>query len=88
MQQPIVLISIAVGIIVLFLLFGTALKPFRFIGSLVVKLLIGGLLLFFLNILGTSIGLHIPINAITTVITGILGLPGLAALVVIKLFMV
>lgn len=88
MQNPIVLISIAVGIVMLVLLFGTAIKPFRFMGRLVVKLLIGGLLLFFLNIFGTSFGLHVPINAMTTVVTGILGLPGLAALVIIKLFMI
>lgn len=88
LHNPIILISIVVAVIMLFLLFGAALKPFRFVGRLVVKLIIGGLLLFFLNIFGTSFGLHVPINAITTVVAGILGIPGIAALVLIKVFMV
>jgi inhibitor of the pro-sigma K processing machinery len=85
--DPIIIISVVVGLIVFLLLFGTALKPVRFAGRLAVKLLVGGLLLFFLNILGTNFGLHVPINAITTVVAGLLGIPGIAALAVIKTFL-
>lgn len=83
-----VILSIAVGLIVLLLLFGATFKPFRFVGKLAVKFIIGGILLFFLNTIGTNFGLHIPINASTTVVAGILGIPGIAALVVIKMFIV
>jgi inhibitor of the pro-sigma K processing machinery len=85
--DPVIIISVGVGLIVFLLLFGTALKPVRFAGRLVVKLLVGALLLFFLNILGTNFGLHVPINAITTVVAGLLGIPGIAALAIIKSFM-
>ena len=87
-MNSVVVISVAAGLILLLLLFGTSIKPVRFVGKLVVKILIGGILLFFLNTLGTSFDIHVPINAITTVVAGILGIPGIAALVVIKMFIV
>ncbi|MCD2456874.1 sigma-K factor-processing regulator BofA, partial [Staphylococcus aureus] len=35
-----------------------------------------------------SLGIHVPINLVTTAISGILGIPGIAALVVIKQFII
>jgi len=85
--DPVIIISVVVGLVVFLLLFGTALKPIRVAGRLAVKLLVGALLLFFLNIIGTNFGLHVPINAITTVVAGVLGIPGIAALAIIKSFL-
>lgn len=82
-MEPIVVIGILSGLIVLFLLVGAPLKPLRFVGQGVVKLLIGALLLFFLNIIGNQFGIHIPINLATSAVSGFLGIPGLFALVVI-----
>ncbi|MCY9295205.1 sigma-K factor-processing regulator BofA, partial [Bacillus spizizenii] len=42
------------------------------------------LLLVCVNMFGGSLGIHVPINLVTTAISGILGIPGIAALVVIK----
>jgi inhibitor of the pro-sigma K processing machinery len=50
-----------------------------------VKVVIGALFLFFINAFGTSMGLHIPINLTTAGISGLLGLPGVAALIIIKM---
>lgn len=87
-MNSVIIISVVVGLIVFLLLFGTALKPIRFAGRLAVKLLVGGLLLFLLNILGTNFGLHVPINAITTVVAALLGIPGIAALAIIESFLI
>jgi inhibitor of the pro-sigma K processing machinery len=73
-------------LILLLLSIGTPFKPVRFIGQGVIKVLIGALLLFFLNVLGNQIGLHVPINFITSAISGLLGLPGLFALVAIQMW--
>jgi inhibitor of the pro-sigma K processing machinery len=82
--EPIVVVSI-IGVLILLLLFiGTPLKPIRFLGQGVIKILIGALLLFFLNAVGNQFGLHIPINLITSSVSGLLGIPGLCALVVIQ----
>ncbi|MFD2442609.1 pro-sigmaK processing inhibitor BofA family protein [Bacillus sp. CGMCC 1.16607] len=83
-MEPIIIISIIGGLILLLLLVGTPLKPIRFIGQGIIKVLIGALLLFFLNAFGNQIGLHVPINFITSAISGFLGLPGLFALVAIQ----
>jgi inhibitor of the pro-sigma K processing machinery len=78
---------IAFAVIVLFLLFlitGISFHPVRWFGKLTVRLLLGALFLFILNVVGESFSLHIPINLATTAISGLLGLPGIAALVLIK----
>jgi inhibitor of the pro-sigma K processing machinery len=49
-----------------------------------VKLLIGALFLFFLNVAGNRYGIHVPINFATSAISGFLGIPGLFALVAIQ----
>ncbi|MGG0720401.1 pro-sigmaK processing inhibitor BofA family protein [Robertmurraya massiliosenegalensis] len=82
-MEPVVVIALIGGLIVIFLLVGTPLKPIRLVGQGVVKLLIGALLLFFLNILGNQFGIHIPINLATSAVSGFLGIPGLFALVAI-----
>ncbi|MDX8363392.1 MULTISPECIES: pro-sigmaK processing inhibitor BofA family protein [Bacillaceae] len=85
-MEPILVISIFIFIIVLLLLVGAPIKPLRMIGQGFIKLLIGALFLFFLNAFGASLGLHIPINFITSAISGFLGIPGLTALIIIQLF--
>ncbi|MFS0865608.1 pro-sigmaK processing inhibitor BofA family protein [Fredinandcohnia sp. 179-A 10B2 NHS] len=87
-MEPMVVISILGGLIVLVLLVGAPLKPIRIVGQVFVKVLIGALFLFFLNAFGASFDLHVPINLVTSTVSGLLGLPGLAALVLIELFIV
>lgn len=82
-MEPVVVIALLAGLIVIFLLFGAPIKPLRFIGQGVIRLLIGAFLLFFLNTIGTHFGIHIPINLATSAISGFLGIPGLFALVAI-----
>jgi len=80
-------ISIMVVLIILLLLIGAPAKPMRFIAHTTVKLGIGVLFLFFVNVFGGAIGLHIPINLFTIGISGFLGLFGLASLAAIHLFL-
>ncbi|QKY70868.1 pro-sigmaK processing inhibitor BofA family protein [Lentibacillus sp. CBA3610] len=79
-------ISIMVALIVILLFVGAPVKPMRFIANSTVKLGIGILFLFFFNVFGGAIGLHIPINIITVIISGFLGLFGLGSLAAIHLF--
>lgn len=70
------------------LLFGARVKPIRFIGMLFVKCAIGALVLFVVNMIGGQFDFHLPINVGTTVVSGLLGLPGLFALIIIKLYII
>lgn len=83
-MQPIYVISILGGLILLLLFSGAPIKPIRFIGQSMIKLLIGALLLFFLNVAGSRYGLHVPINLATSAVSGFLGIPGLVALAAIQ----
>lgn len=60
--------------------------PIRWIGFGLMQLVIGAVLLFFANLVGELAQFHIPINPVTALLAGFLRLPGLAALVVIKLW--
>ena len=81
-------ISVIVGLIIILLFVGSPVKPMKFIGQATVKLGIGILFLFFFNVFGGMFGLHIPINLFTAVVSGFLGLFGLASLVAIHLFII
>lgn len=87
-MEPIVVIGLLGGLIILLLFVGAPLKPVRFVGQGIVKLLIGALLLFFLNVLGNQFGIHIPINLATSAVSGFLGIPGLFALVAIDTWII
>lgn len=58
------------------------LKPLKFILKLMANSVIGGMVLLIINGIGSSFGIFIPLNIVTAVVTGLAGLPGLAALLV------
>lgn len=73
-----------VGAIILIFVFGKLLLwPLKIILKLAVNSLIGGLLIFLVNLVGASFGVLIPLNMINAVIVGILGLPGAVLLLIL-----
>lgn len=60
--------------------------PLKKIFKLIINSVLGGILIFFINILGAGVGFHIGLNYFTSVIIGILGLPGVVFLIVAKIF--
>lgn len=76
-----------VGFLWLLLLLRFLRKPIRFIFRLCLNTFFGGVLLLLLNSFGTAAGLHLAVNPATALVTGILGLPGIAAMLFIKLWL-
>lgn len=77
---------ILLGGIVVFVFFGqTFLKILKWGWSLILKVGIGFIVLFLINLVGQFVDFSIPLNFITASITGILGVPGLATLILIKI---
>lgn len=76
--------AVVLGIVLLIIRAPT--KVTRFLGHGAVRLTIGILFLFFFNVFGGSIGLHIPINLFTVLVSSILGIFGVSSLAAIHLF--
>ncbi|MBM7716725.1 pro-sigmaK processing inhibitor BofA family protein [Siminovitchia sp. FSL H7-0308] len=87
-MESIIIISSLAGLIIFLLISGRPGRLIRFIGQSAMKLVIGALFLFFLNAFGNQFGLYVPINWITAAISGFLGLPGVAALSLIQLYVI
>jgi inhibitor of the pro-sigma K processing machinery len=83
-MDPIIIISLFAGLILIMFFIGAPIKPLRFVGQGIIKILIGALFLFFLNEFGTSLGIYVPINLVTASVSGILGIPGVVALVALE----
>lgn len=87
-MEPVVFVSVIAGLILILLVIGAPLKPIRFLGQGITKLIIGAVFLFFLNTVGNQIGIHVPINFITSAVAGLLGIPGVAALAAIDYWII
>ncbi|MGN8648304.1 pro-sigmaK processing inhibitor BofA family protein [Gracilibacillus sp. HCP3S3_G5_1] len=77
-----------VGLIVFLLMKGIPVNLVKGSGQVVMKVTIGVLFLFFFNLFGASFGLYIPINVFTAGIVGVLGIPGIACLTAIHVFVI
>jgi inhibitor of the pro-sigma K processing machinery len=86
--EPIVFVAIIAGLILLLLIIGAPLKPIRLLGQGIIKLIIGAVFLFFLNTVGNQVGIHVPINLVTSAVAGLLGVPGVAALAAIDYWVI
>ena len=60
--------------------------PIKVIIKLIINSLLGAVLLYVINIIGTMCGLHIGINVVTALVVGILGIPGAVLLAVLSIF--
>lgn len=58
--EPVVFVAIVGGLILMLLIIGAPLRPVRFIGQGIIKVIIGAAFLFFLNTLGNQAGIHVP----------------------------
>ncbi len=61
--------------------------PIRKILKIVVNSILGGIVLWIINFVGVNFGFSIGINVFTSLIVGILGLPGTVCLILVKLML-
>lgn len=76
------------GALLLILLLGKIfLWPLKLIGKLLISSLVGGVLILVINLIAGMFGLLlIPLNIITAVVVGVLGIPGVILLLILFLF--
>ena len=85
MDNRIILVFIAC--IAILIVFG---KYFAFPLKKILKLIgnsfLGALIIFLINLVGTSFNFHIGFSIINSIIVGILGIPGACLLILLKVF--
>lgn len=73
-------------LIFLFLIGKFFIIPLKIIMKIIGNSILGGILIFIVNLIGGMFNFHIGLNIATSIITGILGIPGVILLVLLKLF--
>ena len=71
------IVSFALGLMLLYLIGWLLLVPMKFLWRLLAGSLLGGLALWLVNHFGSLVGYSLPLNPLTALVTGALGLPGL-----------
>ncbi|WP_124726290.1 pro-sigmaK processing inhibitor BofA family protein [Staphylospora marina] len=72
------------GLLVLMAASRSVVRPLRWIWYGLISAAVGALVLFVVNLLGQAIHLHIPINPVTALIAGVLGIPGVCYLAAVQ----
>ncbi|WP_416198900.1 pro-sigmaK processing inhibitor BofA family protein [Sporanaerobacter sp.] len=79
-----VILAYAFGLLILYIIGMLLVVPLKWIGKLIINGILGGVALFLINIIGNFVGFSIAINPINAIITGILGLPGVALILILQ----
>lgn len=79
---PLLLAAIAVGLLVL--LFKLLGKPLCWLAKLFINALLGFVALFLFNFFGDFVGLSLGLNWFNAIVAGVLGVPGIVLLLLIK----
>lgn len=61
------------------------LKPWGLIGRIIYLVMLGVLLIGIVNLVSPYLGIRLPLNVLTVVVAGFLGIPGLASLILLQL---
>ena len=72
------------GLVLFMILSRSVIRPLKWLWYGLIYTAVGAVVLFLLNLAGGLVDFRIPINPVTAFITGVLGLPGLLYLVLVK----
>ena len=81
-----IFVAYAVGIVLILLLGRILVFPLKVVLKLVYNGLIGGLALWLVNLIGAPLGFILPITVWTALLVGLLGIPGVALLILYYVF--
>jgi len=80
-----VVVAYAFGVFLLYLIARVLVLPLRILLRLLYNALVGALLLAFVNFVGGYVlGIYLPINPVTALVAGFLGIPGIVLLVALQ----
>jgi len=79
-----IIIAFVLGLLLIYLIGRVMLAPLKWIVKLLINAVVGGVILWVINFFGTYVSIHIPLNPITALTAGFLGIPGIVLLLVIQ----
>jgi inhibitor of the pro-sigma K processing machinery len=77
----------ATGIVVLLLLLRVLARPVEILLRIAAYSVVGGLAIWVINLVGSPFGLHLALNPVAAIVAGMLGLPGVVSLGIIRLIL-
>lgn len=78
------ILPILIGVAVLFIVLKLLALPMKIIIKLVINGLVGGLVIFVVNLIGANFGFMIDLTWITALIVGFLGVPGVVIVTILQ----
>lgn len=78
------LVAYGLALVVLYMLVRTLSGPLRWLVSATVRLAVGTVVLWGINILGGPLGIHVAVNPLTAAAVGMLGLPGMGLIAALR----
>lgn len=79
------IITILACIFFIFIIGKIFILPLKSICKLILNSILGGILIYVINLIGTLFNFHIGLNLITSIFIGILGIPGAILLIILKI---
>ena len=84
MERGLIVLAWIIGVLII-LAFGRALLlPLKVVIRLVINGVLGGIAILIINLIGSPLGFTIGLNPVSALVAGILGLPGIILLVILK----
>ena len=81
------IIAFLASICVIFIIGRLFLVPLKKILKILLNSIIGGIILYIVNLIGGTFNFYIGINMFTCIMVGILGVPGIICLIIIKILL-
>jgi inhibitor of the pro-sigma K processing machinery len=79
-----IILAYALGLLLLYILGWLLIIPVKLVVRLIYNGIIGGLMLWVLNLAGSFFDFRVAINPVTALIAGFLGIPGVLLLIVLQ----
>ncbi len=84
MDRGIIVLAWIAGVLIILALGKAMLLPLKIVLRLVINGVLGGIAILVINLIGSPLGFTLALNPISALIAGILGLPGIILLVILK----
>lgn len=84
MERGLVVLAWVAGVLIVLALGKALILPMKVVLKLIVNGVLGGFVILLINLLGAPFNFFIPLNIVSAMVAGVLGLPGIILLVILK----